>query len=119
MENNLNILNNTPSLNEDALDIVSEYYKESEKDNNILGNIDNTTDIIDNISDGENRLATFLENDSEGYDVSEDKVEECTALVTVKERRIMTMQTMFKRSIKVTIKSFLISLSLSFLNFFI
>lgn len=117
MENNLNILNNTPSLNEDALDIVSEYYKESEINNDVLEDVNNSNDIIDN-SSTENRLASFLKNTSE-EDISQDKVEECTALVTVKERRIMTMQTMFKRSIKVTIKSFLISLSLSFLNFFI
>ena len=45
--------------------------------------------------------------------------EECTALVTLKENRLLTAQTMFKKSIKVSIKSFLISLSLSFLNLFI
>ncbi len=45
--------------------------------------------------------------------------EECTALVTLKERRLLAAQTMFKKSIKVSIKSFLISISLSFLNLFI
>lgn len=59
----------------------------------------------------ENRLEAFLQE--------ENNSEECTALVTLNERRLMTAQTMFKKSIKVSIKSFLISLSLSFLNLFI
>lgn len=121
MEDNLDLLKSTPSLNEDDLknitNIISEYNKETEKDNDTLDNI-TTIEDIENPSNNtateeNNRLASFLE------DSSETKSEECTALVTVKERRIMAAQTMFKRSIKVTIKSFLISLSLSFLNFFI
>lgn len=51
--------------------------------------------------------------------LAKERAEECTALVTVKERRLMAAQTMFKKSIKLSIKSFLISLSLSFLNLFI
>lgn len=51
--------------------------------------------------------------------LAKERAEECTALVTVKERRLMAAQTMFKKSIKISIKSFLISLSLSFLNLFI
>lgn len=57
------------------------------------------------------------ENDAETE--SEASFEECTALVTLKERRLLAAQTMFKKSIKVSIKSFLISISLSFLNLFI
>ena len=57
------------------------------------------------------------ENDAETE--SEAPSEECTALVTLKERRLLAAQTMFKKSIKVSIKSFLISISLSFLNLFI
>ena len=49
----------------------------------------------------------------------EDAKEICTALVEVKERRLLSAQTMFKKSIRVSLKSFLISLSLSFLNLFI
>lgn len=49
----------------------------------------------------------------------ESNIEECTSLVTLKEHRLLAAQTMFKKSIKVSIKSFLISLSLSFLNLFI
>lgn len=130
MEDNLDLLESTPSLNEDDLkditNLISEHNTETKKDNDILSNVYengnntiestnnlNTTTETENNTIEENRLASFLENDLE------PKSEECTALVTVKERRIMAAQTMFKRSIKVTIKSFLISLSLSFLNFFI
>ena len=42
-----------------------------------------------------------------------------TSLVTVKESPLATAQNMFKKSIRVSLKSFLISLSLSFLNLFI
>lgn len=56
----------------------------------------------------------------EDIDINEkNDVEECTSLVVLKERRLLNAQTMFKKSIKVSIKSFLISLSLSFLNLFI
>ena len=41
------------------------------------------------------------------------------SLVTVKEHRLLTAQTMFKKSIRVSLKSFLISISISFLNLFI
>lgn len=54
-------------------------------------------------------------NDKELVNTEE---EECTALVDLKPRGLLVAQTMFKRSIKISIKSFLISLSLGFLNLF-
>lgn len=45
--------------------------------------------------------------------------DETKDLISVKERRLLTAQTMFKKSIRISLKSFLISLSLSFLNLFI
>lgn len=54
-------------------------------------------------------------NDKELVNTEE---EECTALVEPKPRGLLVAQTMFKRSIKISIKSFLISLSLGFLNLF-
>lgn len=45
--------------------------------------------------------------------------DETTSLVTIKERRLLTAQNMFKKSVRVSLKSFLISISLSFLNLFI
>ena len=54
-------------------------------------------------------------NDKELVNTEE---EECTALVELKPRGLLVAQTMFKRSTKISIKSFLISLSLGFLNLF-
>lgn len=45
--------------------------------------------------------------------------DETTSLVTIKERRLLAAQNMFKKSIRVSLKSFLISITLSFLNLFI
>ena len=56
--------------------------------------------------------------DNTKYDnIKEDN--ETKSLVTVRERRLMAAQTMFKRSIRISIKAFLLSLSLTFLNFFL
>lgn len=61
-----------------------------------------------------------LSSDEEDINIDEKKdIEECTSLVVQKERRLLVAQNMFKKSIKISIKSFLISLSLSFLNLFI
>jgi len=54
--------------------------------------------------------------------ISEFKIEEnneVTSITTIRERRISTAQNMFKKSIRVSLKSFLIAISLSFLNLFI
>ena len=50
---------------------------------------------------------------------TEEKKEEITALVVTKPNSLYVAQTMFKKSIKISIKSFLISLSLGFLNLFL
>lgn len=61
-----------------------------------------------------------LSSNEEDVNIDEKKdIEECTSLVVQKEHRLLVAQNMFKKSIKVSIKSFLISLSLSFLNLFI
>ena len=61
-----------------------------------------------------------LSSTEEDIDINEkNDIEECTSLVVLKENRLFVAQKMFKKSIKVSIKSFLISLSLSFLNLFI
>ena len=77
-------------------------------------NNSNTTNQILNTNSEDNEN---IENEDDV--LAQERAEECTALVTVKERRLMAAQTMFKKSIKISIKSFLISLSLSFLNLFI
>ena len=77
-------------------------------------NNSNTTNQILNTNSEDNEN---IENEDDV--LAQERAEECTALVTVKERRLMAAQTMFKKSIKISLKSFLISLSLSFLNLFI
>ena len=47
-----------------------------------------------------------------------ERQQEVTALVVQKPNSLFVAQTMFKKSIKLSIKSFLISLSLGFLNLF-
>lgn len=76
---------------------------------------ENKTDPEANELTAKNQILNEIEADQ----YTKERIEDCTALVTLKERRLLTAQTMFKKSIKVSIKSFLISLSLSFLNLFI
>lgn len=56
--------------------------------------------------------------DNQTVQLQESEVE-CTALVELKPHSLLVAQTMFKKSIRISIKSFLISLSLGFLNLFI
>lgn len=99
----LNFSNHESTINDNTLE-DEKYFSELNIDSDIVSEeIEETPET--------NRLESFLEEQAPS--------EECTALVTVNERRLMAAQTMFKKSIKVSIKSFLISLSLSFLNLFI
>ena len=81
--------------------------------------IDDKTPEIDETAEIEATVTVTDEeisiNDKELVNTEE---EECTALVELKPRGLLVAQTMFKRSIKISIKSFLISLSLGFLNLF-
>ncbi len=58
-----------------------------------------------------------VETNNDYSDIEPDT--ETVYLVTLKEKHLLTMQTMFKKSIRVSLKSFLISITLSFLNLFI
>lgn len=100
----MNSFNSTNSTIDDNVLDQEKYFSELNIDNDISS--EQAEDVLE-----ENRLESFLKD--------ENATEECTALVTIKERRLLAAQTMFKKSIKVSIKSFLISLSLSFLNLFI
>ncbi len=81
-------------------------------------NNDNLDDLTtqDTNFEGTNEMSSTEED----FNIDEENnVEECTSLVELKERRLLVAQNIFKKSIKVSLKSFLISLSLSFLNLFI
>ena len=56
--------------------------------------------------------------DIENTDTEEEK-QEVTALVVTKPNSLFVTQHVFKKSVKISIKSFLISLSLGFLNLFL
>lgn len=99
------------TLEQETFEEVSNYKLtfETEKSYDDLITEDYDNQGTDNLSSFEDNIDIKKEND----------IEECTSLVVLKERRLFVAQTMFKKSIKVSIKSFLISLSLSFLNLFI
>lgn len=98
-------------------------------------NLENNVEDFDlNLNLLENSDSTTVDTATEVYDVTDDNInnntnsdtqacesanpEECTALVEVKNNSLWVAQKMFKKSIKISIKSFLISLSLGFLNLF-
>lgn len=68
-------------------------------------------------------LSVIQDDNSDAPQLSNENIEknteeEITALVELKPHSLLVAQTMFKKSIKISIKSFLISLSLGFLNLF-
>lgn len=84
-------------------------------------NEDFSVEDTQNIESAENNDKEFegnFELESNMYENIEpdDKTKD---LITVKEKRLLAAQNMFKKSIRISLKSFLISLSLSFLNLFI
>lgn len=60
----------------------------------------------------------YTDNNKANVTASEEASKEITALIVQKPNSLFVAQTMFKKSIKISIKSFLISLSLGFLNLF-
>lgn len=86
----------------------------TEFNNSSISDVLHTNEEIQAIDENINRFEDFNADEQ-----SSKKTEDCTALTVRKEHRLLVAQTMFKKSIKISIKSFLISLSLTFLNFFI
>ena len=110
--------------------IIKRLNNELDKLNNLKKqNIDTSTFFTSN----ENLNDDFSFDDTENDTISSDDTSvsvpntyediepdnETTSLVTIKERRLLAAQDMFKKSIRVSLKSFLISITLSFLNLFI
>lgn len=93
--------------------IISNSTQEAVPFNNFLDDIANKEAISKNIEETLNNPSI-----SENINNSNEAEEACTALVELKPRGLLVAQTMFKKSIKISIKSFLISLSLGFLNLF-
>ena len=102
---NLNIIDKNIKLtNNNSISIDDIIGEQSISENTILDSTETTDKITNNNTDNTNSI---LETE-----------EECTALVELKPHGLLVAQTMFKKSIKISIKSFLISLSLGFLNLF-
>lgn len=76
-------------------------------------------DFLDNLDNDFASPANTLESESVNNIGLDEDNKDCTALTVAKPNSLFVAQTMFRKSIKLSIKSFLISLSLGFLNLFI
>ena len=99
---NLNLIDNDIKLNNNSISIDDIIDEQLDIENTVLGNTEATNEVSNNDTN-----SSIVETE-----------EECTALVELKPHGLLVAQTMFRKSIKISIKSFLISLSLGFLNLF-
>lgn len=99
---NLNLIDNDIKLNNNAISIDDIIDEQLDIENTALDNTEVTNEVSNNDTN-----SSIVETE-----------EECTALVELKPHGLLVAQTMFRKSIKISIKSFLISLSLGFLNLF-
>jgi len=99
--------------------------KINEKDNNtsaVLDFLDSLdTDLNTPVSEDAVQEEDTDNTPPENLDANdtEDEKQEVTALVVTKPNSLFVTQHVFKKSVKISIKSFLISLSLGFLNLFL
>lgn len=105
---NLNLIDKGIELNNSTNDLSLDEIMENDYVPSNL-DIDNNNEITSNLTH-----INAIDSDNS----TEPSEEECTALVTIKPNSLWVAQTMFRKSIKISIKSFLISLSLGFLNLF-
>ena len=99
---NLNLIDNDIKLNNNAISIDDIIDEQLDIANTALENTEATNEVSNNDTN-----SSIVETE-----------EECTALVELKPHGLLVAQTMFRKSIKISIKSFLISLSLVLLNLF-
>lgn len=115
--------------------LIERLNNELDKLNKLKNEEFNTNDFFtdnehfnDSPEDFKNRLTSELEDKQDNetatqvQDNSYQNIEpdnETKSLVIAKSNLLITAQTMFKKTIKFSLKSFLISISLSFLNLFI
>lgn len=110
LNNELDKLNNLK--NENNIDTNTFFTNDENFNNDFSFDDTNVPDKVENSINSDTNIQTFEYSDIEPDD-------ETTSLVTIKERRLLTAQNMFKKSVRISLKSFLISISLSFLNLFI
>lgn len=99
-----------------SLNSIIENSKQSQAVTDFLDSLD--TDMTDSSENAEEVIQDETVCETDFQELDENK-EEITALVVTKPNSLYIAQTMFKKSIKISIKSFLISLSLGFLNLFL
>lgn len=112
---NLNLANKNINLDNNSEDFNFEIEQLEKVD---LNAVDSTVEIVETTSDDINAVEVSTDTTLEAEVKKDNNSEECTALVEVKSNSLWVAQKMFKKSIKISIKSFLISLSLGFLNLF-
>lgn len=107
-----------PTEEELDLDLITIAEPTKEDLNLEISSINDVSDkkfISENVETSDDVPSSTIE---EGLTSTEEENTEITALVEVKPHSLLVAQTMFKKSINISIKSFLISLSLGFLNLF-
>lgn len=114
LNNELDKLNRINNVN------TNSFFTDNEKFNDdfSLENTESSTEEFYEEEFYEEKFDGKFETDTNKYEDIEPDYE-TKDLVSIKERRLLSAQTMFKKSIRISLKSFLISLSLSFLNLFI
>ncbi len=99
---NLNLIDNDIKLNNNSISIDDIIDEQLDIENTVLENTEATNEVSNNDTN-----SSIVETE-----------EECTALVELKPHGLLVAEQCLRKSIKISIKSFLISLSLGFLNLF-
>lgn len=115
LNNELDKLSNVKNKNIDT----NTFFTDNEKFNDDFSFDDSNLpeDTLDNSNDDNSSIVEQSNNLTTYENIEPD--DKTTSLVTTKEHPLLTAQAMFKKSIRVSLKSFLISITLSFLNLFI
>ena len=105
---------------------TNSFFTNDESFNDDISKEDLINERLNEEESKKNTSEEFYEEEFTGkFELDTNKYESITPddetkdLVSIKERRLLTAQNMFKKSIRISLKSFLISISLSFLNLFI
>lgn len=112
LNNELDKLNKTNDIDINSFFTDNKNFNDDFSLDSNNGNTDDTKEFYEEEFEGKFELDINRYNDIEPNDQTKE-------LISIKEQRLLNAQTMFKKSIRISLKSFLISLTLSFLNLFI
>lgn len=116
LNNELDKLN---KLKSDDIDTRSFFTDNEHFNDDFPINYSNTTENVSEKSDQSENIQNTDTNPLINTSQNIEPDNETKSLVVVKPNYLITAQTMFKRTIRFSLKSFLISISLSFLNLFV